>query len=345
MSTASGARVIERKGLRGFTIEWEEPNRTFLSRRDQLFRCAALDGPIETVARFPAFRALGLAARLRPAQRALRFCYYNVMPLPDGSLFLTFDKSVALAREGVAAPLRGLHRPTRVLRGGCALSDHGDVYFGEYVINDGRQSISLYCLPRGSSALQVVRTFAPGEIRHIHGVYRDPVDGSLWMTTGDRGAENRILRSVDGFRTFDTIGTGDESWRCVSLQFTEDAIYYGTDAEFTQNFIYRVDRASGAREIATPVEGPIYYSAKRGDSLFFAVTAELCASQQGRFAALWRVSPTGAERMATFDKDRLHRWHFMPGTLDLPSGPGLPGVMHFHTTAVVPDDRVYAVIL
>ena len=146
-------------------------------------------------------------------------------------------------------------RTGRVLRSACALADDGNVYFGEYFQNPEREPIHVYRYTPGAPKLETVYTFPAGAVRHVHGIYRDPYTSRLWCLTGDRGDECRFLTTDDGFRSVDLVGSGDETWRCVSAQFTRDHVYYGTDAEFQTNHLYRFHRASGDRETLVEIDG------------------------------------------------------------------------------------------
>jgi hypothetical protein len=335
-----GAWTIERESaLDGYTVEWAGPERLVLSRRNALYETPSAGAEISRLGAFPAPWLRGAAARVRPVQRLLRFSFYNVVALGDGSLFLTFAKNAGVLRGDVTTPVQGLLRPMRVLRNACALDASGDVYFGEYIPNADRGPVHLYRLPAGSTRVEVAHRFDAGEIRHVHGVYRDPHDGALWCVTGDRPSECRILRSTDGFRTMETIGSGDESWRAVSLVFTPAAVYYGTDAEFRPNHLYRIERASGTREALVGVEGPVYYSTSEGGELFFGVTAELCPSQTEAAGVIWQVGEGSApRRLAAMSKDRLPVRFFLPGTIDFAGGPGRPGEVYLRGTALVGGD-------
>jgi len=292
-----------------------------LSRRRSLFAAESLtDEPrlIGTVD-IPLWKAA--ASRVRLGQRLLRSMFYNVMPLDDGRVFVTFNRQVGFLEDGRYRAVAGLERPCRVLRRGVARDAKGTVYFGEYLDNSERGAMRVYRLPAGSSRLEVAHTFAAGEIRHIHGVYFDPVGDALWCLTGDHGDEARILRTTDGFRTVEKVGGGDESWRAVSALFTSEAIFYAMDAEFTENKVFRLDRASGERREIGAVDGPVYFSHQCGSDLFFAVTAELCPSQVGKNATLWLFDGEHLSPLLSFEKDALPNY-FMPGTLHLPAGPG-----------------------
>jgi hypothetical protein len=163
--------------------------------------------------------------------------------------------------------------------------------------------------------------------------------------SGDLDAECRMLRTRDGFESVETVGEGDESWRCVSIVFTERAVYYATDSEFVRNRIFRLDRASGERREIGEIDGPVYVGRALGPDVFFAVTAELCPSQIGRSATLWHVDESDRlSRVASFEKDALHVVYFMVGTLHMARGPGFADRFHVHGVALKgADNRTFLV--
>jgi len=311
----------ERQEWRGFTVEWMDQERVLLSRRNALFEAASLEESPRLLGRvdMPLWRAA--VSRVRLGQRLLRSMFYNAVPLDDGRVFVTFNCQAGFIEDGRYCAVEGFHRPCRVLRKAVAKDTKGDLFFGEYLSNAERGPMRIYRLAAGSSQLEVVYTFAAGAIRHIHGIYFDPVGDALWCLTGDLGEEARILRSCDGFQTVELVGSGDESWRAVSAVFTAEAIFYAMDAEFTQNKLFRLDRTSGERREIGDVDGPVYYSHQCGSELFFAVTAELCPSQVGKSATLWRLDGEDLSPLMSFEKDAWSRY-LMYGTLHLPAGPG-----------------------
>lgn len=318
--------VKEMPNLKGYTVEWVEPGRVIVSRKNRLFQASSPTGPLEPIGEVQSSWVKQMAAILRLGQRLGRFMVYNAIPLSDGTLFVTFDKQIGVLSNGNYQPLNGISRPFRVLRSACAMGRDGAVYFGEYLDNAERGPMSVYRYLPGSNGATVVHTFAAGEVRHVHGVYLDPYTDSLWCVTGDGPSESRITRTFDYFDTLETVGEGDESWRTVSLLFASDSVTYASDAEFRENFIYRLDRVTGERKVLGEIDGPVYYSQAVGDDLFFAVTAELCPSQRLPNASLWRVTQDGkVEREYVVAKDLIHNLTvarvFMPGTMHFPAGP------------------------
>jgi hypothetical protein len=346
VTVSPGIQLSAEEALGWYTVEWAEPGRYLLSRRHELFESESLRPPFRRLGAFPVPSWKRAAVVCRPGQRALRFMYFNVLPLRDGSLFLTFAKSVGIYRDGKIVELAGLDRPCRVLRSAAAMTPDGTVYFGEYLDNAGRGEMRVYRYTPGDERVEVAHVFSAGAVRHIHGIFADPYGGGLWCLTGDIGSECRVLRTGDGFRTLDVVGGGDESWRSVSMLFSPTTIYYAMDAEFTQNYIYRIERTSGERTRLGAVDGPVYYSYAAGSQYFFAVTAELCPSQHGGAAELWCLDDDGhCERVATFEKDRFSVRYFMPGTIDFPRGPGLPDQLLFRATALAGDNRTFSLAL
>lgn len=328
--------VSTEPSLLGYSVEWVDEEQYILARRNRLYRCVNLYGLLEPWIEFPCARHLQLAAQSRLLQRLLRAMFYNVLALPDGRYFLTFNQSMGLVAQGRFTHVRGCVRPCRVLRCACAVDHNGDVFFGEYIPNTERGVVLVYRLPFGSERIEVAYSFAAGEVRHVHGIYFDPYAKSLWCLTGDREHECKMLATDNGFRTVYVVGGGDETWRAVSVLPTERAYYYATDAEFSSNAIYEIDRSSGSRTKRAITSGPAYYSKAIGKELFFAVSAELCPSQHDRNATIWHLSLSEGtcKSLLSMRKDRLPIKYFLPGTIHFARGPGRADEILFQAVAL-----------
>ena len=312
-------RVVEIPELHGFVVEWSEPGNYLLSRRNVIYRSDDLKLPFEPIGEFraPIWRKAAGFSRL--GQRLIRFSCNLVMPTANGEIFVSFDREIGVVRDGRVRRLEGLRRPCRILRSGTAADRDGRIYFGEYFGNPEKESVHIYSYTPDDDRVEVVHTFAAGEVRHVHGIYRDKFDDSLVCLTGDADHECRMLRTRDGFATMETIGSGDESWRAVSALFSPDSMYYGTDAEYQTNSIYRFDRSSGDRSELGKVSGTVFYSATFAAGKFFATTAENAPSQVENVAGLWCVGDDEVlSSVASFNKDRWHTTLFGFGTILLP---------------------------
>jgi hypothetical protein len=331
--------------LLGYTVEWAEEGNYYLSRRNVLYRSTDLKPPFEKIVSINAPGWKAIISNIRLAQRLFRFMVTNVVLLDNGDLFVTFDKSVGIVRDGRYRELEGLARPCRVLRSACAIDKNGEIFFGEYLANDERGPMRVYRYKPGSKELDVPYFFPAGTIKHIHGIYSDPVTESLVCLTGDKDSECKMIRSYDGFKTVETIGEGDETWRAVSMLFDDDAMYYGMDAEFQANKLYRIDRKAREREKLGEVSGTVFYSKRIGDDLFFATTAENAPSQTENVAAIWNMAPDGTcTEVAKFQKDRWHPTLFMFGTIHFPFGEPPADHLYFSLVGVNEDNQTFKIV-
>jgi hypothetical protein len=330
--------------LKGYTIEWAEAGNFYLSRRNTLYHSENLKPPFKKVGVVDAPLWKRTASVSRLLQRFLRFQMTNVVPLADGALFVTFDKSVGLIRRGKYRELNGLIRPCRVLRAACARDEKGDIFFGEYLANEERGEMRIYKFAEGSDALETVYTFPANSIKHIHGIYFDKFTKSLFCLTGDDEQECRILRSSDGFQTMETVGLGDETWRAVSILFDENSFYYGMDAEFRSNHIYKVKRQGLERKSLGEVNGTVFYSKQIGGNLFFTTTAENAPSQTENVAALWQVDEEeNLRKLISFAKDSWHPTLFQFGTIHFPYQNSLADELYFHLVGVREDNQTFRI--
>lgn len=331
--------------LEGYSIEWAEPGNYYLSRQNVLFHSTDLRQPLREFGRVPAPSWRAVTSKFRLAQRLFRFFYYNVVPLANGDVFVTFDKTVGVFRNGKYIELEGLARPCRVLRSGCAVDAAGNIYFGEYLANNERDAVRIYKFPAGGTSVKPVHVFPPRSIKHIHALHFDRFSDSIFCLTGDAPAECQILRTSDGFKTVETLGSGGETWRAVSMLFTENSLFYGTDAEHRDNEIFRVDRATLDRTSLGEVTGTVFYSKQVGDDLFFGTTAENAPSQKMNVAAIWHVGHDGGlEKLIEFSKDRWHQGLFLFGTIHFPASNNREDCIYFNTVAVSGEESTRRIV-
>ncbi len=331
--------------LNGYTVEWAEPNNYYLSRKNMIFHTNDLTKPFEKIAKIDAPFWRETTSNIRLAQRLLRFSITNILLLGENEIFISFDKSVGVIRNGEYKTLSGLKRPCRIMRSACAVDKNGKVYFGEYLANKERVEMHIYQFEKGTDVIEPVYTFPANSIKHIHGLYYDEYSDSMFCLTGDRAEECQILRSTDGCQTFNIIGQGDESWRAMSILFDKDYFYYGTDAEFLDNYIYQVNRKTLERKRLGEVNGTVFYSKKMGNELFFTTTAENSPSQKENAAAIWHLSENlDLKKIVSFEKDRWHSTLFQFGTIHFPILQNIESELYFYLVGVKGDNCTYRLV-
>lgn len=303
------------------TCEYIGPSTVYWSRGPLILVSDGLDSPLRHHVRLPRPLPRRLLATTRLGRRLGRETFYNILPMADGSLFYTYATEIGfISPKGRVTPLKGRARAHRVLRGGAAVLPDGSIVFGEYFDNAAREAVRLYRARPGERDVHEVNRFDPGEVRHVHSVRWDPVSARAIVCTGDLDSECRILAFDAQFQTSNTLGEGSEDWRTISPQFAPEAIYFGTDAQFTPNRLMRYDRATGALRELAQVNGPVFYSAALPGGWLFATTAELCPSQTSPEAILYYIDSASetVSTVARFDKDRLSTRYFQFGILNLP---------------------------
>jgi hypothetical protein len=218
------------------------------------------------------------------------------------------------------------------------LCRRGDrVYYGEYRNNPERSPVGVWRSDDGGASWSRAWTFQG--IRHVHGVFHDPYDDQLWVTTGDRDGESGLWRTGDDFRTLERVAGGCQALRVVQLLFTPAGIVFGSDAPGEGNHLYRLARGSDQIRQRQAVGGPVFYGVQVGDVLVLATVVEPSRVNRGREAVVW-LSKDGGESWRpgmSFRKDRLPARLFQYGQVLFPAGPGSGGTLWLTPYGAVPD--------
>ena len=157
-----------------------------------------------------------------------------------------------------------------VVRGIPSFDD--GVYFGGYVHNPSMNPVSIYRRV-GTNQWEVVYTFPPKTINHIHNIIADPYRECLWVFTGDFDEAAAIWKVTDGFRGVERIVSGDQMWRgCVAFALPE-GLLYATDTPFAKNHVCLL-KDDGSLSILGNLSGSCIYGCKWKDKYVFSTTVE-----------------------------------------------------------------------
>lgn len=221
-------------------------------------------------------RCIGL---FRLSRQALRVGLHHLVPLGNGNLFVTSKrKSYILDAEGRVVNVFSGYQGNKPGHQGVCVTPDGTIFFAEYMLNPQRDKrVDLYRSTDNGQTFQVVKSFAAGDIRHLHFVKWDEYEQCLWLGTGDYGENNhecRLYRSGDNGDTWELIGQGSQDWRAIGVCFTKDYLVWGTDAGSTpdQNHLVRMSRATRQIEVVGDLEGPCHGCASYKDGRSFYST-------------------------------------------------------------------------
>ena len=170
----------------------------------------------------------------------------------------------------------------RVMSFGITEDNNGNVYYGEYTRNPLKDSISIYRSSDDGQTWEVYYSFDKGSIRHIHSLQYDKYSSRVWVTTGDLDNEC-MIGFFDINDKFHILFKGSQKYRCVSLLFTEEYIYWAMDDSSSQNYIYCYERKGSNAYKVCPIDGPAYYSKiLTDDSRIFETAVEGGKGEWGR---------------------------------------------------------------
>ena len=255
----------------------------------------------------------------RLGRRLTRSGYHHFIKTGADSGVIIAHQHVFQLREGD----RALHRVAS-LNGSRPLSVclSGDrIYYGEYRQNSERSQTHIWASDLEGRYWQPVWCF--NNIRHVHGIFYDPYTSYIWVTTGDTDQESAIWVTKDQFCTLDYVTGGSQQHRVVQLLFTQDSIYFGSDAPEEKNIIYRMIRDSNKIEVLCSVSGPVFYGTKVGHNLFFSTAVEPSTLNTGSYTEIWgSANGENWKRLKCYKKDNWSIKYFQNGQILFPAGPG-----------------------
>lgn len=250
-------------------------------------------------------------------RRALRAGIHHVVEVSERLIVFASSRIYVFNRHaGFFNPTPSLIEGSRPL---AVCDSNGTLYYGQYCGNPDRNPVHILRSTDGGSTWSSACVLP--DVRHIHGVFHDPVENALWVTTGDENAESRILMSRDGLRTFTVVAAGTQQTRAVQLLFTDEHVYFGSDSPRERNHIYRIRRSDRSITRLVEVDGSVFYGSASSLGLFFSTACEPSRVNSERSATLWH-SPDGEHWSAvmSFRKDLLPSKLFQYGQILFPRG-------------------------
>ncbi|MBN2313542.1 MAG: lamin tail domain-containing protein, partial [Sedimentisphaerales bacterium] len=166
------------------------------------------------------------------------------------------------------------------------ISQTGYLYAGEYSTNsDNRHRVCRGIFPAaGEESWETILEFASisewendpsiqNSARHVHIVAVDPYTGHVWVSTGDRDEQSKLLYSDDYGENFTLVAVGSQTWRCLSIWFTEQYVYWSMDAYSYAQSCWRIPRSRFDEKGDWPCITPELTSGKTRIGVSYLVTA------------------------------------------------------------------------
>lgn len=213
-------------------------------------------------------------------------------------------------------------------------NQEGDLFWGEYFRNKQRENVNIFMSCDQGRSWQVVFEFGEKSIRHVHGIFCDPYDDRIWVTTGDEDHESAIWVTEDKFKTLEKVIGGSQQFRALQLLFTNEHVYFGTDTPFAKNHIYRLHKNSGKVEKLASVDSSVYWGCKVNDTMFFSTAVEPSTINRDKFASIWGSRDgTNWKLVARYKKDIWPARYCQIGQVYLPQGKNITEYLFYTPVA------------
>ena len=274
-----------------------------------------LDGKIQDLRYGLIANTSRLLARLSRAEIT------NLLILENGSRVAIGKKGIFVAGKDEKTYIKTFNviRGTRPLN--MCEDSKGTLYFGEYLSNPTREKVHIFKSIDSGKNWTICYTFPKNSIRHVHGVFYDKYEDTVWFATGDFDAECIIGYSDNSFKTVKVFKQGEQKYRAVQLLFFKDFIIYGTDTEYEKNYIYRIDRKNGQEHCLQELQGSVLSSVNSDEYAAISTAVEPSEVNHDVYSHIW-FSRGGLEWKELYKakKDFLHPKYFQYGRFKFPIG-------------------------
>jgi hypothetical protein len=263
-----------------------------------------------------------IAGLCRILSRLFRVGLNAVLPLREGSILGIARKRILRCNPGESKliPAFRIPRGSRPLNV-CQIPS-GEIYFGEYFCNSKRETVHIYGSEDEGKTWNIIYTFPPGSIRHIHSIFYDGYRKGCWVLTGDLDDECRLLFTDDRFNTLETIISGSQRARAVSAIPIQNGLIIPTDTPSETNVIQLFDPEKRTFEEIYKLPGSAFFTSQAGNYLLVSTVVEPSHVNTGSYAAIF-VSRNGGRAWSELYRQKKDRWPmklFQYGALVLPAG-------------------------
>ncbi len=147
------------------------------------------------------------------------------------------------------------------------------IYYGDYLGVFDKSTINIKQRV-GIDRWNIVYSFPPGTIDHIHNIVPDPFRQCVWIFTGDMGEAAAIWKATDNFKKVECVACNNQKYRgCVAFA-DKEGLVYATDAPFADNYIYLFNTQTFQTSPLRPIHGSCIYGCQWNEKQVFSSTVE-----------------------------------------------------------------------
>lgn len=207
-----------------------------------------------------------------------------------------------------------------VLHQGIATFEN-KIVFGEYGSNENNEDVPIWYSNDDGRNWKIIKKIK--NIKHIHGVYKDPFSKDLWISTGDLDGQCNLFQVVNkNFNNLIKYGDGTQLWRPVSINFTKEELIWGMDSNLDTSFIINFNRLTKKIKKSMKLPGPNWYSKMFNESENLMQTSvEIGSGSRSNYAHIFFSNDMkNWNSIAKFKKDFLPMRLFKFGVVAFADG-------------------------
>ena len=216
-----------------------------------------------------------VSMNIRILKRMLRTDKCNVYVLNE------IENEYLIIRQGIVFHYNGielkkifnLKNCRNLLHVDIARTPNGTLYFGEYGANNNRGTVPIYRSKDNGKTWDIVYLFGENTIKHIHCVKYDPFSNKVWVFTGDKDGECKIMIAEEDFSSHRFIGDGTQKFRSCNVFFLEDKVVWMMDSPNEISYCVHFDRANESISLNFAFNGPVWYSHELNNGKFVCATS------------------------------------------------------------------------
>jgi hypothetical protein len=157
------------------------------------------------------------------------------------------------------------------------------IVFGDYFNNPSRRIVRIWGYNLLLGKWELLGEINTGEIEHIH--YIDAIGDKIFVLCGDFNSAASIWISDLNFTSIKPILRGKQEFRAAWITELEGRIFYATDTQIEENFIYELNVTNGKASTIkfSRINGSSIYHCKGSQNDCYFSTAVECGVPTGKF--------------------------------------------------------------
>ena len=148
------------------------------------------------------------------------------------------------------------------------------ILWGDYFTNDNREEVYIWGL-RDGMFVEIVYTFPPNSIRHIHNIVPTHEKTGYYIFTGDNDKLAGIYYADAGFNEVIPVFVGKQQSRAVQGFSTKRGLIFATDSVVEQNYLFLLKKEEEwSISKIQKINGSCIYAIENSDTFYFSTTVE-----------------------------------------------------------------------